>query len=535
MASHSGSIVASSPRFLSFVMPTILMRLAFDQVDSRHATALETSLALEAERHCFHCGTSCGRGALIRQEKSFCCQGCLTVFELLTEHGLDDFYRLGKSAGVRINRPGNADRFRFLDDPSVRERLADYSDERLTRVPDLHCLACVWLIENLFRLKPGLGRSQVDFPRKAVSINFPTAEVKLSEVAALLASLGYEPELKFADLDANPTPRLPRKLWLQLGVAGFAFGNTMLFSIASYLGLDAFSGPGFRKLVGFLSFGLAIPVVVFSALDYWRSAWISLRQRLLNIEVPIAAGIAALFLQSAYEVLSGRGEGYFDSLAGLLFFLLCGKLFQQKTFDRLAFDRDYKSFFPLSVTRRVSAGDSATVGVDPLPFPSPQPSPVGRGRADLPPQPGRNAPDSSTTATKLPSPWGEGQGEGKGTEVRPTAVDWLKPHTLSERGRTEREWTSSRSSPGDTSLARSESGVPGEERISISLIQVSDRLIIRNGELIPADARLVGGAALIDSPLNWIRRWRISSVPWHRNRASRCGWRCVDLNLSRAT
>src|SRR5206468_8096868 len=113
-----------------------------------------------------------------------------------------------------------------------------------------------------------------------------------------------------------------------------------------------FSGPGLKKLFGVFSFALAFPVVFYSASDYWRAAWLAVRRRMLTIEVPIAVGIAALAARSTYEVYSGHGEGYFDSLAGLLFFLLCGKLFQQRTYDRLTFDRDYKSFFPLSVTRK---------------------------------------------------------------------------------------------------------------------------------------------------------------------------------------
>src|SRR5262249_7659876 len=97
----------------------------------------------------------------------------------------------------------------------------------------------------------------------------------------------------------------------QLGIAGFAFGNTMLFSLANYFGLDPFTASGFKKFAGFLSLVLALPVVTYSAADYWRSAWLSLRQRLLNIDVPIAIGLAALFGQSCYEVWTGRGEGYF--------------------------------------------------------------------------------------------------------------------------------------------------------------------------------------------------------------------------------
>ena len=311
---------------------------------------------MTADPGCFHCGTPCHTTQFTCDEKFFCCQGCLAVFELLTENGLTEFYQLSETAGVRVNGAERQDQFRFLDEPVVRERLVDFADARLTRVtfhiPAIHCIACVWLLENLFRLRAGLGHSEVNFPRKEIAIAFDPARVKLSEVVALLASLGYEPELKFSDLDAKPRHRAVRRLWIQLGLAGFAFGNIMLFSISGYFGLDSLTGPGFQKMTGLISLALALPVVVYSALDYWRAAWTSLEQRLLNIDVPIAAGLVAIFAQSVYEVASGHGNGYFDSLCGLIFFLLCGKWFQQKTYDRLAFDRDYKSFFPVAVTRK---------------------------------------------------------------------------------------------------------------------------------------------------------------------------------------
>ena len=346
---------------------------------------------------CFHCGATCGGAGFSHAEKLFCCAGCLAVFELLTENGLTNFYQLADQPGIRVAQTAVANRFAFLDEPAVRARLVDFSDAKLTRVtfhlPAIHCIACVWLLENLFRLQPGIGQSQVNFVRKETAIAFDPVRMKLSEVAALIASLGYEPELNLADLDAKPANPIARRLWLQLGVAGFAFGNAMFFAITGYFGLDAFTGPQLKVLIGWLNLLLAVPVVIFSAADYYRSAWASLRQRLLNIDVPIAAGIVAIFVQSVWEVASGRGEGYFDSLCGLIFFLLCGKLFQQKTYDRLAFDRDYKSFFPLSVTRQ-------------------------RGKV--------------------------------------------------------------------------------EERVSLSQLSTGDLLLLRNGELIPADAKLLSGPALID-------------------------------------
>ena len=123
---------------------------------------------------CHHCGTRCQSYDFVREEKVFCCQGCLIVYELLMENGLGHFYDLGATAGIRMQGPRRPEQFSYLDDPAVRQRLVDFSDEKTSRVtlhiPAIHCLACVWLLENLCHLHPGVGRSQVNFPRKEVSI-----------------------------------------------------------------------------------------------------------------------------------------------------------------------------------------------------------------------------------------------------------------------------------------------------------------------------------------------------------------------------
>lgn len=358
--------------------------------------------AVPAGVACFHCGTACGEAPLTVSDRAFCCWGCRTVYELLQEQGLGQYYQLGQAPGVRQVGEGTPDRYAYLDHPGIRERLLDFAGEETCRVtfsvPAIHCVACVWLLEQVFRFGDGIGSSTVDFAQKRVSIRFDPRRTTLSRVAGLLDSLGYAPDLRLSDLDRAEAPAVSRRLWLQLGVAGFVFGNTMLFSLPGYFGLDAFSGSDFRSLFGILSLLLSIPVVTWSAADYWRAAWVGLKHRRLSLEVPIAVGIVALFGQSVVEVFTGAGEGYFDSLAGLLFFLLTGRVFQQKAFGRLTFDRDYRSFFPLSVVRV---------------FPDP---------------------------------------------------------TGSQR----------------------------EERVGLDRLNVGDQLRIRNGELIPADSRLMGGEALID-------------------------------------
>jgi P-type Cu+ transporter len=327
------------------------------------ATLPVRDTAPEQPPACFHCGDPCAGSHIEKEGKRFCCPGCLCVHDLLAEGGLGHFYDLNRHPGVRIRSAARQEQWAYLKAPDIERQLLDFSDGTVSRVtfhvPSIHCVACVWLLENLFRLHPGIGRSQVNFPKREVAITFAPGKLKLSELVVLLASIGYEPVLTLGTLEKPAANPARRRQWLRIGVAGFGFGNIMLLSLPSYLGLDRLSAPFFQAVFGYLSLALALPVLVYSASDYWRSALLSFRQRMLTLDVPIVLGLLALYGQSASEVLSGRGEGYLDSLCGLVFFLLCGRVFQQKTHERLAFDRDFKSFFPLSVVRQTPGGEES--------------------------------------------------------------------------------------------------------------------------------------------------------------------------------
>ena len=165
----------------------------------------------------------------------------------------------------------------------------------------------------------------------------------------LLVKIGYEPYISLEDLDKNETHSTDNRLYYQLGVTGFAFANIMIFSLPGYFAPETIE-PTLKLMFKYFSLSLALPVLFYSAQDYFISAWNGLIHRGVNMDVPISLGISALFLQSLFEILTSTGDGYLDSLSGLVFFLLIGKVFQKKTYNLLSFDRDYKSYFPLAVT-----------------------------------------------------------------------------------------------------------------------------------------------------------------------------------------
>ena len=198
---------------------------------------------------CFHCGLPCTDDTFAKVGKNFCCQGCLIVHDLLGESGLDHFYDLNRHPGIKISQAPRQGQWDYLNEPALQEKLLDFTNGKISRItlqiPTIHCVACVWLLENLFRLHPGVGRSQVNFPKREVAISFDPLSISLSHLVGLLAFIGYEPRLTLSELQRTAADRTRKRQWLQVGVAGFAFGNIMLFSLPGYLGLDSLSGPVF--------------------------------------------------------------------------------------------------------------------------------------------------------------------------------------------------------------------------------------------------------------------------------------------------
>ena len=301
---------------------------------------------------CYHCGDEC-IDEISYDEKSFCCVGCKSVYELLFQSNLCSYYTLENHPGINLKESGSGIKFSYLDDKEISKQIIEFSNDEITKVtfyiPSIHCSSCIYLLEHLYKIDHAVVNSKTDFTQKKIFITYKTGETSLRKIAELLYSIGYEPAINIDDLAENDKPKVLKKLYYKIGIAGFCFGNIMLFSFPEYLSLGNLD-PFYKHLFGYLNILLSAPVFFYCASDYFKSAFIGLKQKYINLDVPISLGIAVIFLRSVFEVISGFGAGYFDSLTGLIFFLLIGKLIQTKTFDFLNFERNYKSYFPISVT-----------------------------------------------------------------------------------------------------------------------------------------------------------------------------------------
>ena len=274
------------------------------------------------------------------------------VYEIINQNDLCKYYDLNLNPGVNQRVTVRPDKFSFLDDKVISQRLITFKDEQQTHVtfylPQIHCSSCLYLLENLYKFDEGIISSKVNFTRKEVEIVYLNSLTSLRKTAELLTSIGYEPYISLNDLKEKRPP-IDKSMIYRLGVAGFCFGNIMLMSFPEYLGIDV-SEVGLRAIFRWANFMLAIPVLLYSAMPFYESAVKSLKRKFLNIDAPIALAIIITFIRSAYEVLSARGGGYFDSMTGIVFFMLAGRILQDKTYRQLSFERDYTSYFPIAVS-----------------------------------------------------------------------------------------------------------------------------------------------------------------------------------------
>lgn len=320
---------------------------------------------------CYHCGDDIIAEPILFKTHPFCCVGCKSVYELLDSHNLCDYYHIDEQAkGISIKNPVNKVKFNYLNDADIQKQLIQFSNNQISKItfhiPVMHCSSCIWLLESLYKLNQNITHSRVDFLKKQLSVTFNHNQLSLKDLVALLAEIGYEPAINLNSIQGKVNEKKNKRFYYQLGIAGFSFGNIMLISFPEYFGLDDFSKDYLSPLFGYLNMGLAIPVFLYSAQDYFTSAYKSLKAKVINIDFPLALGILVMFIRSSYEVVTHTGLGFFDTLTGLVFLLLIGKWAQQYTIDTFSFERDYKSYFPVAVTTVDAENNQTTVAVNKL-------------------------------------------------------------------------------------------------------------------------------------------------------------------------
>ncbi|TDS57519.1 heavy metal translocating P-type ATPase [Myroides indicus] len=317
------------------------------------------------KKSCYHCGNAVTVfNRIDYDDKEFCCNGCKTVYEIFNENDLSCYYEMQTSPGAT---PEDAQgKYDFLDKPEIVDKLLEFNEGFTSiislYIPHIHCSSCIWILENLQKLNEGVYRVLVNFPEKKATITFNSEKTNLKEIVLLLTKIGYEPYISLSNYEENKKP-VDRSLIYKIGVAFFSFGNVMMLSFPEYFNIDDVWMEQYRGFFRWLILLLSLPVFFYSASPYHISAWKGLRSKNYTIDIPMSLGVIVMFVRSTVDIIFNLGPGFFDSMTMLVFFMLLGKLFQQRTYNFLSFERDYKSYFPIAVTKLSDENKEVSVQV----------------------------------------------------------------------------------------------------------------------------------------------------------------------------
>lgn len=293
-----------------------------------------------ADVACTHCALTVPPGLVAAgDEQQFCCHGCRTAYTILHQSGLGAYYDVARQSAARVERARTTGRgYEELDDPTfaalhVKTR-ADGLCEVELFLEGVHCAACVWVVEKLPLAIPGAAEARLDLGRAVVRVVWEPTRAKLSVLARFLDGIGYPPHVfRGAELMALRRGE-DRAMLTRIGVCGAIAGNVMMMAFALYSGdasgMDAQDWSWFR----WLSLALTAPALFYGGDVFWKGALAALRDRRLNLDVPIMLGILVAFVSGAVNTLRGAGEIYFDSMATLIFLLLVGRFVQKRGLRR---------------------------------------------------------------------------------------------------------------------------------------------------------------------------------------------------------
>ncbi|MEO7360635.1 MAG: heavy metal translocating P-type ATPase, partial [Gemmatimonadaceae bacterium] len=283
--------------------------------------------------------------------RQFCCTGCRTAFAILHSHGLQRYYDLAERTPARVKTSGRS--FEEFDHPAFAAQYVQQPAGQLARtelyLEGVHCASCVWLVERVPLLIPGVARAELDVRRSRATVEWDAGITTLSQIARTLDQLGYTPHPFRGVARTAMRMREDRAMLTRIGVAGAIAINIMLAALALYAGEANHMDASMTRFFRWVSLGLIVPAFIWPGRVFFTGAIAALRTRSLHMDLPIALALSAGLVRGAINTIRGSGPIYYDGLAVLIFALLVGRFLQQRG-QRMAADSSeaMQSIAPMS-------------------------------------------------------------------------------------------------------------------------------------------------------------------------------------------
>lgn len=289
---------------------------------------------------CFHCGLPLTTGnrfqrVVMDRPRNFCCPGCLAVADSIMESGLEDYY--WDREDLPAKRPPEVTSRTDWNHPSIRQEFLQQEngiDSLELSLEDLHCAACVWLIEKKLQQEAGVKQAVVNLSTHRLSLAWDSEVTSLGHLLASLAAIGYRAHPYRPDTHTQQLQKENRQLLTRLAVAGFGMMQVMMYAGSLYTGHYHGIEAEYRRYLDWINLLLTTPVFFYAGWPFYRSAWRALRARRLNMDVPVTLALAGAYFASVYATLTGHGDSYYDSVTMFIFFLLTSHYLEARARQR---------------------------------------------------------------------------------------------------------------------------------------------------------------------------------------------------------
>ncbi|MEM9410311.1 MAG: heavy metal translocating P-type ATPase [Planctomycetota bacterium] len=321
---------------------------------------------------CAHCGLPVPSGLVAEGcSETFCCVGCKGAYQLIKKSGFGSFYLMPGTQNHSFSlkdRNNSSSRFIEFDSDLFLNKFATVNDNAPHQiklaVDGIHCAACIWLLEKLPNIVPGVLKSRANWSRGTIHIVWYQDQIQLSEIALRIFQLGYTPHPIRISEKEKRFNRENRKHLSRLGIAAALAGNNMIVSAALYFGMFTFMTTEMNTLMRIASCLIGIIALLIPGRVFIASAWQAVCARTPHMDLPIGLALLVGTLVGTLNVVRGTGEIYFDSLSVLIFLLLVGRWMQFRQQARAADAVDLLYRMTPKMTRRIVRGKTIETLVD---------------------------------------------------------------------------------------------------------------------------------------------------------------------------
>ncbi|UTH73853.1 heavy metal translocating P-type ATPase [Chromobacterium sp. IIBBL 290-4] len=287
--------------------------------------------------NCFHCGLPVPSGAhfpiLYRQrEEAACCAGCQAVASTIIQSGLADYYQHRTEGAARAEALPDTilEQIKLYDSDELQQSFVHTEDgqrrEAALMLEGVTCAACIWLNEQHLRQLPGVLSVDINYSTQRARVCWDNKRIQLSAILEAVAAIGYRAHPYDAERQEKLQQKERKQALARLWVAGLSMMQVMMYAVPVYLAPDGDIAPDFLWLLHWASFILTLPVLLYSALPFYRNTWRDLKTLRVGMDTPVTIGILTAFIASFWALIHKFEHGiYFDSVSMFVFLLLGGR------------------------------------------------------------------------------------------------------------------------------------------------------------------------------------------------------------------